>query len=712
VPDTAVQSLAETLRPLRWLLAAVVLLPLLLFLGAGWVNYRWAFEEADAQLARTTDAVHEHALKVFETNELILDRIAERFGGLDWDQIATAPQIHPYLQQLAQMVPHVAVVGFISPDMRIIVTNLDRAPTQAHHHDFMAVHRPGGDDIFVSELSAGTYSGQLHFLVARYKPNSAHTADGSMIFIAIQPEYFRRFYAQGFGRDYAISIIRSDGVMLARYPDPQKEVVLAPDTGFRQSIPVHPESGSYSSYSGVDGRARLFHYHKLGAYPLYVTVGMDRATILGAWFDRMTSQLVFGLPATLALIAMTFVALRRTERARDALLRAEEEAQRREQAEASLHQAQKMEAVGQLTGGVAHDFNNLLTAVMGSLEMILNGSDDESIRKYAAGAMRAAERGARLTQQLLAFSRRQMLRPEIVNVNRLLGEFETLMQRAIGESIDFVMSLDPEVDPCRVDPAQFQSAILNLVVNARDATPAGGRVAIETRNVMLAANSENLDIGVSPGRYVMVAVTDTGVGMSADVRTQIFDPFFTTKEVGKGSGLGLSQVYGFAKQSGGQVTVESETGHGTIMRLYLPSVEVPAGQRVDAVTVRPEAGRGATVLVVEDDPEVLETVSSGVRALGYRALTAHNALEALGILRHDEPIDLLFTDIAMPGGINGVELARQARQLRQDIKVLLTSGYAAAIAEGEASEGFTVLGKPYRQTQLAETIASVLRQRG
>jgi signal transduction histidine kinase len=713
VAHTAVQSLAGTLKPLRLLLAAVIVLPVLLFAGAAWVNYRWAFEEAERQLSRTTDAVHEHALKVFETNELILDRIAERFGDLDWDQIASSAAVHQYLVQLALTVPHVAVMGFIGPDLRIANSNLDK-PGMARHHDFLSVHRANADDIFISEFSIGNLTGQPQFLVTRYKPNAEHTPDGSMIFVSIRPEYFRKFYAEGFGRDYAISIIRADGAILARYPDPLREVVLAPGTGFRRSIATMSEAGSYSTPSAIDGRERLFHYRKLGNYPVYVAVGMDYATIVGGWWDKMANHLVFGVPATLALVAITMMALRRTERARLALLQAQDETRRREQAEASLHQAQKMEAVGQLTGGVAHDFNNLLTAIMGSLEMIVQAEGvGETVRRYAAGAMRAAERGARLTQQLLAFSRRQMLRPEIVNVNRLLGEFETLMQRAVGESLDFVLSLDPEVDPCRVDPAQFQSAVLNLVVNARDATPGGGRIAIETRNVMLAANSGSLDIEVAPGRYVMVAVSDTGSGMDAEVRAQAFDPFFTTKEIGKGSGLGLSQVYGFAKQSGGHVTVESEPGQGTIVRLYLPSVEIPASQRTEpGVSARPETGRGATVLVVEDDPAVLETVSDGVNALGYRALIAHNAVEALGILRRDEPIDLLFTDIAMPGGMNGIELARQARQLRQDIKVLLTSGYAGALAEGEASEGFAVLGKPYRQVQLAETIANVLGRRG
>jgi signal transduction histidine kinase len=691
----------------------VVILPVLLFAGAAWLNYRWSFDEAQAQLTRTTDAAHEHALKVFETNELVLDRIAERFGDLDWPQIASDRRVHDYLEHLAEDVPHIAVLGFIDPDRRIITTNLDLPPVVAGQHDFMPVHRENDADLFISEPNLGRYTNQPQFLVTLVKPNTVAPRGTGVIFVSIRPAYFRKYYAEAFGRDYAISIIRADGVILARYPDLGEGLVLPPESGFRRNTAEQPERGGYSAVSAVDGRERLFSYRKLGPYPVYVAVGIDYATIVAHWWQKMASHLVFGVPATLCLVVLAVVALRRTARERTALMQAALEARRREELEASLYQAQKMEAVGQLTGGVAHDFNNLLTAVIGGLEAILGAKDlGGPLRKHAAAAMRAAERGARLTQQLLAFSRQQVLSPEVIDVNRLLGEFETLMQRAVGESIAFRFALDPDVAACRVDPAQFQSAVLNLVVNARDATAPGGSITVETRTVDLPPGEALPDPELTPGRYVRVSVSDTGSGMTPEVQAQAFNPFFTTKEVGKGSGLGLSQVYGFTKQSGGHVSVESERGRGTVVRLFLPCAEMAPDQPAPALAhaVMPPA-RTATVLIVEDDAAVRETAEEALADLGYRTLAASDATGALGILRRGERVDILFSDIVMPGGVNGVELAREAQRLRREIKVLLTSGYAGA-AEDQQADGFATLSKPYRQSQLADKIATILADAG
>jgi signal transduction histidine kinase len=378
--------------------------------------------------------------------------------------------------------------------------------------------------------------------------------------------------------------------------------------------------------------------------------------------------------------------------------------------QAALYQAQKMEAVGQLTGGVAHDFNNLLTVIIGNLDFLDNeAAANPRLRKLTATIRRSAERGARLTTQLLAFSRRQPLRPETCNLNTLIIDFDVLIKRAVGEAVAVRSDLHPGLWPCSIDPAQFEAGMLNLVVNARDAMPTGGTLSITTRNVVIAADDPAFVDDVAPGQYVMVTIADTGVGMNPETLERAFEPFYTTKEVGKGSGLGLSQLYGFVRQSGGTARIASTVAGGTTVTVYLPKAVREASQPEPASP--PTKPKGSeTVLVVEDDPDVLDIAVETLSDLGYRILVAYDGVEAMAILERDEPIDLLFTDIVMPYGINGIQLARQARKLRQDIKVLLTSGYTMQTLSAEygAEKEFTIIGKPYRQAELAEHVRRAL----
>ena len=309
------------------------------------------------------------------------------------------------------------------------------------------------------------------------------------------------------------------------------------------------------------------------------------------------------------------------------------------------------------------------------------------------------------------FSRREVLRPETLNLNRLLMEFEGLMRRAAGERVDVQLHLDPGLDPSHVDQVQFEAAVLNLVVNARDALADGGPIVVQTSNVVLdeAYAAENPE--VRPGPYVLVAVSDKGSGIDTNDLPHVFEPFFTTKDVGKGSGLGLSQVYGFAKESGGHIKIYSELGVGTSVKLYLPrSAERPAeAVRHVMMPLRSAAG-GESVLVVEDDEAVLTMAVESLEDLGYRVLVAHNGREALEIVKGNAKIDILFSDIVMPGGINGAELAIEARRLRPSIKVLLTSGYSGAALAGEHGlpADLPVLGKPYRRDELAAQLRVII----
>jgi PAS domain S-box-containing protein len=371
----------------------------------------------------------------------------------------------------------------------------------------------------------------------------------------------------------------------------------------------------------------------------------------------------------------------------------------RKSLEEQLAQARKMEAVGQLTGGVAHDFNNLLTVVLGNIDMLARKRDEEESRKVRRieAVRQAAERGRDLTRQLLAFSRRQHLSPVTLDVNRLIKDFAPLIRQAVGEAVTVDLQLAAQPLCAHVDPTQLETALLNLAVNARDAMPEGGRLTIATRR-------DTEDEG--PGT-VAIEVGDTGVGMSPEVRDRVFEPFFTTKEVGKGSGLGLSQVYGFVRQSEGEVRVRSAVGEGTAFQLLLPGAAGAADALQPQARPQEVVGGSERILLVEDDPTVLALTLDVLSGLGYQVTTATHAAEALQILNSGVEVDLLFTDVVMPGGVSGVSLARTARELRPGLRVLLTSGF---VGESQVLEGaeFPLLDKPYETPVLSAMLRKLL----
>lgn len=386
----------------------------------------------------------------------------------------------------------------------------------------------------------------------------------------------------------------------------------------------------------------------------------------------------------------------------------------RKAAQKQLQRAQKMEAIGQLTGGVAHDFNNLLTVILGNAEHLVEQlSDNQRLRVLAELTQTAAERGAELTSRLLAFARRQSLDPKTVDLNRLLANLGELLSRALGEQIEIEFVRSAGLWLATVDPVQLDSAILNLAINARDAMPNGGRLTIETANAHLddryAAEHEE----VLPGQYAMIAVSDTGTGMTTEVLTRAFEPFFSTKEIGRGSGLGLSMVFGFVKQSGGHIKIYSEVSAGTTVKIYLPRANIRAVVHDDNENDPARDAKGSeTILIVEDNDMVRQHAERLLRELGYDVLSARNGPTALSIIQSDRRIDLLFTDVVMPGGLNGKDLADTALLLRPTLKVLFTSGYTenAVVHHGRIDQGVRLLRKPYLRRDLASKVRDALDQ--
>jgi PAS domain S-box-containing protein len=380
-------------------------------------------------------------------------------------------------------------------------------------------------------------------------------------------------------------------------------------------------------------------------------------------------------------------------------------------AEAQFRQAQKMEAVGQLTGGIAHDFNNILTVITGTIEILAEAvADRPQLAAIAKLIDEAAERGADLTKHLLAFARKQPLQPREVDVNALIVEAAKLLRPTLGEQIEIDSLLADDAWSALVDPSQLTTAILNLALNARDAMPAGGKLALETDNAYLDESYADMHTEVTPGNYVMIAVSDTGSGISAKDMERVFDPFFTTKEIGKGTGLGLSMVYGFVKQSNGHIKIYSEEGHGTTVKVYLPRASGTDLGSVDSPAISQLEGGHETILVVEDDELVRKYVVTQIQSLGYTTLAARNAAEALAFVEAGTAFDLLFTDVIMPGGINGRQLADEIRKQQPELKILFTSGYTenAIIHHGRLDSGVLLLAKPYRKSDLAAMIRKAL----
>ena len=395
---------------------------------------------------------------------------------------------------------------------------------------------------------------------------------------------------------------------------------------------------------------------------------------------------------------------------------AREQAEALAEAEEALRQSQKMEAVGHLTGGLAHDFNNLLAGISGSLELIgrrIAQGRVAEVDRYLAGARESAARAAALTHRLLAFSRRQTLAPKPTDVGLLVAGIEDLIRRTVGPEIEIDCVLGKDVWAVEVDPNQLENALLNLAINARDAMPDGGRITIETANRALDGIGATVQ-GLSPGQYVALRVSDTGIGMAPEVIARAFDPFFTTKPIGLGTGLGLSMVYGFARQSGGQARIHSQVGQGTTISLYLPRYLGAAKPVETAAAAAPDeavnAAHGETVLVIDDEPLVRMLVVDALTELGYVAIEAPDGAEGLDVLRSKARVDLLVTDVGLPGGLNGRQVADAARELRPGLPVLFITGYAdtAVLSHGHLDRRMYIITKPFGVDDVARRIRAIL----
>ena len=708
---------------LHWLLVAAIALPLAIFGAAAMISYRQNQIDAQDRLQRNLGTVYEHALKVFETVELASRYLNEVLNdAADPDIRANEDAFHRRLKSLTDILPQFADIWIVDANGRPVVSGtvfpIPRELNLSDRAYFRAHANTAVQDLYIGDVvtaRATNQRGQPRFFALSRKRIGVDGGFGGVTVISVSPDYFRDYYAT-LTQPIVAALIRADGVVLARYPElPQDTTRLTP--GFTVLLDQRRDAGIFTGRSAIDGKERLYAFRKLPRVDLYVATGLDRAEITEAWMAGMARHLIFGLPATAALIALILMALARARRevAANEMLRAE--IARREETEEKLRQAQKMEAVGRLTGGIAHDFNNLLTAIIGNLDLALRRLDGpDRVRGWLANSRQASERAATLVARLLAFSRQHPLEVKAVDINRLVQDMSELLSRSIGETVTMETVLAGGLWNAAVDPNQLENAIVNLAVNARDAMADGGRLTIETANGHLDESyTETAGEEVAPGQYVMVAVSDTGSGMSREVMSRAFEPFFTTKPMGVGTGLGLSQVYGFVKQSGGHIRIYSETGVGTTIKMYFPRLtgktDLPEWvARGAAPVAAPSLDGTETVLVVEDDPQVNKLSVEALQERGYQVMSAPDGAAALRLLDNAPAIDLLLTDVVLPGGMNGRQLTDEVLRRRPAIKVLYMTGYTrnAIIHHGRLDPDIDLLTKPFTADALARKVRRIL----
>jgi two-component system, NtrC family, sensor kinase len=560
--------------PLRGLLAASLAVPLLLLTIAAWQNFRLVQHQAEERVTIEASELNEHDLSAFKTYPLVLGWIDDRIRGQDWDRIEHNRELHRLLSNL-ETLPQIDAVWIVDGAGQIRASGrYFSAPPAADgcvERTYIA-QRQHDQGVFVGRADIDPLTHDPEFDISRRRSTPDGGFDG-VIIVSAKARYFSNFYSTiSAEKGFEVFLVRSDGSILASYPE-QPKPDFGPRSAFMQTIAPESEGGVFRARSTTDRIERIYAFRHIFGYPIDVVFGVPTSDVIPSWRANLVNYLLFAVPASLALFGMTFLAARQMQRHAIAswrwhttARRLRREMDRRARAEAELLQAQKIEALGQLTGGIAHDFNNLLAVLQGCLEMLNGRQSDDRLQGRVALALQTVERGSKLTRQLLAFARRQPPAIARVDINAQLRRMTELLARTVGRGITIETDLAPDLWPVDLDPNQLELVVINLAINARDAMPKGGRLRLRTAKSTTSTNTP----GGQKGELVDLEISDTGSGMPPEVVEHAFEPFFTTKKPGKGTGLGLSMVYGFARQAGGTATIRSEVGRGTTVTLRLP----------------------------------------------------------------------------------------------------------------------------------------------
>jgi two-component system NtrC family sensor kinase len=692
----------------RWLLAsmwAAAVLPAAMFGIAAIDSYRSAFRQAEFEVEHAARIANEHALRVLQTNALAFDRLTEEVSGpSDEELVASQEQVRGRLRQIVDRIPALRSLGVWSADGTLLVASDKRTlPPSPGPRAFLQAAAPQEDSGYLFGTVADPLEQRGQLLLVSHRRLDAAGRFAGLVSAAVSPAYFHDFYTE-LARSrpgMAISLFLADGGIVTRMPRSATPMASAPPGGpMMRRVAAGEHAGVMRIASPLDGLERVIAFRRISGTPLYTAAGIATEVVEAQWRATVGVLALFTFPLAVALLVIARVAWKRTRREYAALHELNAEADRRLKVEAALRQAQKLEALGHLTGGVAHDVNNLLMVVNNNAHLMerlrAKGGD---ITTPLASIKRAVEAGARLTRQLLAFSRRQAWRAEVVDLRQWLPSVIDLLRHTLTRDIQLRLDVAPDVRCVEIDTAELELALINLAINARDAMPHGGSLEIRVRN---AAGHERL----APGEYVEMAVTDTGTGIAPDVLERVFEPFFTTKEVGKGTGLGLSQVYGFCTQAGGTATVQSRPGAGTTVHMLLRATRAAAGAPEFAGAIPDASGR---VLMVEDNDEVAQATGALLSSIGYAVERTASASQAVARLADSASrFDVVLCDIVMAGDTDGLELALALKRTHPKLPVLLMTGYTSRLDAAMAA-GFQVIAKPCPPDQLAAALRRAMR---
>jgi signal transduction histidine kinase/CheY-like chemotaxis protein len=680
-------------------------------------------DETKRQMARLDMVFAEQTGRAVESVDLILRNAIETLRTGRANPPIDASAFDTLLQKRIAGVRQVKEVAITDAGGRVLYSSRPGPPQPLPVPD-RALIRAQAQSLPTDLVFSGPFRGAddrwTSLMIRRIADADRHFAGAAVAYLNLH--YFADFYkAVELTENGAILLHLRDGTVLARYPNNDAVVGQSyADLPPFNDILAHRIAGTVVMDSPLDGSRRVLAIRALKAFPLAVNVSVSESRVLASWRRQTWTFSLVVVAASAITVGLLLLLAHRSrqvegllgeyraanEAAEEANTRLHEQMTERERAEAALHQAQRIEALGQLTGGVAHDFNNLLTVLIGNIELVQQSAGVNPWLAERLAAMHdAAERGAMLTGHLLAFARRQSLSPRPVDLNAVVWGMHDLLRSALGPGVDSETRLALDLWPAMVDPTQIELVILNLVINARDAMPNGGVVTVETEN---APEPERRADPPGAGDYVILRVRDTGTGMTPEVQAKAFEPFFTTKPPGTGSGLGLSQVYGTARQSGGDVTIESALGHGTVVSVYLPRAQEPAERAAyDGPAAVARSSPNAVILIVDDDDAVRGTIYDMLKNLGYRVRQVGGGAPALALLRQGVAVDLLLTDVVMTG-MSGLELAREARALRPRLPIVFISGYADLAGSDGPMRLHRMVKKPFRPADLQQQIEAAL----